>query len=644
MTARRYWSFTALLVIAVLAVYWPGANGGFVFDDFPNIVENAALRVTDLAPASWSAAAFSSDAGTMQRPLAMLTFAANHYFTGLDPAAMKWTNIAIHALNALLVFGLMQALLSLAAPGYEKSSRQCLAALIAAAWALHPINQLGVLYVVQRMESLAHLFVFGGLWLYVAGRQRQLEGGNGGWQVGLGLVGGTFLGLLCKESAALLPLYAWLLEICLPTLRAATDRRRMQLLFGAVLWLPAIAGLAWLMPRVLAPGAFATRDFSLVERLMTEPRVVLDYLHWTLLPSLGELSLYHDDYVVSRSWLSPPATLFSAIALAGLAAFAWWLRGRRPLVALGLLWFLAAQSMTATVIPLELVFEHRNYFASLGVCLAVGDLVRATVRTQTRRLPLVLGVGLVTVLGALTWLRASEWRDPYRFASTEAAKHPTSPRASYALGQTLVVMTGYRADSTFLGPAKRSLEHARTLPDSGILPHSALLLLAAHTGQPIPGDWWLEMQGRLRARPVTAQDINAVASLARCARDKGCAFPPQRMVDTFEAGLTHGPQAGLLNVYADYTFNVLHNPARAIRLWRHAIAMKPTTGQYRVNLAMVLIAMGEKEQAEQEIAALRKAWTFGRFEAAAADLEIRLGQGRRPPRHSAGPTAKEAPR
>ena len=47
------------------------------------------------------------------------------------------------------------------------------------------------------------------------------------------------------------------------------------------------------------------------------------------------------------------------------------LRRQRPLVALGIAWFFAAQLLTATVVPLELVFEHRNYFASLGICLAV---------------------------------------------------------------------------------------------------------------------------------------------------------------------------------------------------------------------------------------------------------------------------------
>src|SRR5205809_5247645 len=61
-----------LLLVAVAAVYLPGLGGGYTFDDMPNIVDNAALRVhlqDDWR--AWLAAAFSSPASDLQRPLAM---------------------------------------------------------------------------------------------------------------------------------------------------------------------------------------------------------------------------------------------------------------------------------------------------------------------------------------------------------------------------------------------------------------------------------------------------------------------------------------------------------------------------------------------------------------------------------------------
>ena len=84
-----------LLLAGVVLVYWPGLGGGFAFDDYPNIVFNQALHVTTLAWRDWLSAAFSSNATDLQRPLAMLTFALQHYFTGLDPRALKAGNIAV---------------------------------------------------------------------------------------------------------------------------------------------------------------------------------------------------------------------------------------------------------------------------------------------------------------------------------------------------------------------------------------------------------------------------------------------------------------------------------------------------------------------------------------------------------------------
>ena len=233
---KRYLFLAGLLATIALA-YWPGRGGGFAFDDYPNIVDNAALHVTDWDRHAWLAASFSSNSGVGHRPLAMATFALNHVFTGLDPMPMKLTNIAIHAINACLVLGLLRTLLTLAAPAIAVRRREWTARFAAAAWALHPINLMAVLFVVQRMESLCHMFVFAGLWLYLLGRQRQLAGERGGeWRIAVGILGGTVLGLLWKESAALLPLYAACIELCVLGARnAAGGRDRRIVAFFAIL-------------------------------------------------------------------------------------------------------------------------------------------------------------------------------------------------------------------------------------------------------------------------------------------------------------------------------------------------------------------------------------------------------------------------
>src|SRR5687768_5829805 len=80
--SARWWLPAVCLLVA--AVYWAGLGGGFVFDDFPNIVDNTALHVDWRSTwAQWLAAIFSSPSKVLVRPLAMLTFAINYASTGL---------------------------------------------------------------------------------------------------------------------------------------------------------------------------------------------------------------------------------------------------------------------------------------------------------------------------------------------------------------------------------------------------------------------------------------------------------------------------------------------------------------------------------------------------------------------------------
>lgn len=621
----------AAVLAAVALAYWPGRNGGFVFDDYPNIVNNSALHVTQPVWQDWVAATMSSPARSLPRPLAMLTFAINHYFTGLDPVPMKLTNVAIHLLNTLLVFGLIRSLIRTCTQSLPAhSSRPEWAALfVAGCWALHPINVMAVLLVVQRMESLSHTFVFAGLWLYLLGRLRQRRG-EGGWLlIVLGLIPFTALGVLVKESAALLPLYAFCLELCVLRFQTAQQRfdRRLLTLFVFVLFLPAVLAVIWLLPPALGSGAFASRDFTLVERLMTEPRVIFDYFQWTVLPDLADLSLYHDDYAVSRGLLDPPATLIAIIGLPIVIAAALLIRRRRPLASLGLLWFFGAQVLTATFIPLELVFEHRNYFASVGICLLFADLLflAPTVATA-RRIGATLAFSAVLACAGITYLRTSEWSNAVSFAVSEVAKHPQSPRATYYLGWMLATASRYDPDSKLIEPAFAVLDQSRRLRNSNMLPDQASLVLAARTGRPLQRSWWDHMQSRLRERPIGPQETGALGGLMTCAIERRCAFPPDDMLDTFGAALSHGANPEVLSVYANYALNALEDPELALRLWSEAKALNPNEPQYRISVIKLLIHVGRYDDAWLEIGQLRGLGRLGQYSKVADTLEVRLQQ------------------
>ena len=635
---RLGWIGVAATLLLTSWLYWPGLGGGFAFDDISNLVNNAELRVTSLALNEWMSAAFSSPASSLQRPLAMVTFATNHYFTGMDASAMKLTNIAIHLVNTALVFHLLRTLLGFYL-GARSHRALAVSLFVSAAWSVHPINLMGVLYVVQRMESLSHSFVLLGLCLYTSTRHRQVFHGGGWLRLWGSLFACTLLGLGAKESAALLPLYCLCLEICLFKFQGSEYRTKQRLwwLYGTLLFLPALAAISWVLPQALDPRAFLGRDFTLGTRLLTELRVLLDYLHWSVLPDLDTLSLYHDDYEISRTLLDPLSTLGSGLALASLLAVGIYLLPRRPIMSLGIFWFFSAHAITATVVPLELVFEHRNYFSSLGICIAIADLLLlAPTRTSTRTAGTLLTVILLALFSFQTRLRATEWSNPVRFALTEARKHPNSPRATYDLARILVTLSDYRSESPYFGPAMDAVELARKAPGASLLPSQAALILTSRAGWPVKQEWWNEVQLALRHDPIAPEELGALAAMTRCEIERRCQFPPADMLETFSAALEQGDNPEVLNIYGDYVLNVLGDVDLTLRLWRESARIRPNEPQYSINLAKLYIALGKYQDALSEIHRLRQMGRVGQNEGTALQLEALLKHSADRPPSSAG--------
>ncbi|ODV27262.1 MAG: hypothetical protein ABT19_02210 [Rhodanobacter sp. SCN 68-63] len=612
---------------ATVVVYWPGLSGAFLFDDYPNIVDNQGVQPQQLTPGSLVTAVMSSPSSEFKRPLASLTFAANYLATGLDPFWMKATNLLIHLLNGLVMFALARRLLRAGNDDRRETPRaEPVAAIIATGWLLLPINLTGVLYVVQRMESLANLFVLLGLLGYVTGREQMLSGAG---RRGLSLcvasvVLATGVGLTAKETAVMLPLYAFLVECFLYRFRrgGGGTGRALPAFFLVVLAIPLAGGLAWLLPGLLQPAAWANRDFDLQTRLLSEARIVVDYVGWTLLPTPHALSFYHDDFHVSRGLLSPWTTLTSILLLAAMTIATILLRTRRPLLALGLALYLGCHLLTGTILPLELIYEHRNYFASFGLLLALvplltapGAAVQAQMPSATAArmpefehyLPLglargVLLAGLMLLWTTQTAFTAYSWGNPLRLAEELAARAPRSPRAQYELGRTYIIYSHYDRQSPFTRLAYAPLERAMALPESSILPEQALIFMNSRMGLPVKGAWWDSLIQKLKSRAPGVQDESSLVALAECAHKGQCSLPKGRMLDAFLAALSHpNPSARLLATYAEYAWNVLDDRALGLRMAEAAVHHAPGEPAYRITEARMLIATGQREAARATI-------------------------------------------
>ncbi|KZC15318.1 hypothetical protein RHOFW510R12_07925 [Rhodanobacter sp. FW510-R12] len=632
-----------------LAVYWPGLSGGFLFDDYPNIVDNKGVQPHDASLPSLVGAALSSPASDFKRPLASLSFAINYLATGLDPYWMKLTNLLLHLLNGWLVCLLSLALLR-SDPARRHPRASLVAVLIATGWMLLPINLTAVLYVVQRMESMANLFVLLGLLGYVAGRRRMLgpvgrAGSNWGGFIlcAISVTVPTTLGLLAKETAVMLPLYALLIEWMLfhfgklletPASSARPEpghlpRRdpRVIGLFVLILALPMVAGLAWLLPGLLKPETWAARDFTMGTRLLSEARIVVDYIAWTLLPTPSALSFYHDDFRISTGLLAPWSTLASIVLLVALVALMLWLRRRAPLAALGISLFLGCQLLTGTILPLELIYEHRNYFASFGLLLAIVPLLAVS---RNSRLPLprhVLLAGLMLCWSLLTALTAYAWGNPLSLAEDLAARAPMSPRAQYELGRTYIIYSHYDPASPFTKLAYAPLEKAAALPNASILPEQALIFINSRMHMPIKDAWWDSMIAKLKARKPGVQDESSLGALTQCAHERRCDLPKNRMTEAFMTALAHpNPSARLLATYGDYAWNILEDHVLGERMIEEAIETSPDEPGYQVTLIRMFAALGRKDDARKALQKLEALNTAGRLNGSIAELKTLFSQ------------------
>jgi hypothetical protein len=419
----------ALLMLVTWLCYQPGLGGPFLLDDPVNIPQTELPRLT--LAAVEDKIFTDPNVSPFFRTIGRLSFALTIHFHGLDAFSFKYQNLMLHLINGLLMFWLVWLLAARLGPEGASARHLWFAFAVAAIWLLHPLQVSTVLYAVQRLMLLATMFVLLALISYVKGRVLAQTRPAAGTALALAgtLAFGT-LGVMSKETAALLPLFVVAIEFFV--FRFAFDdearRRRLGVLLGAVAVVPTLAAVLYGVTRIPDFAlSYAGRDFDLPERLMTQAHVLLMYLRLFFVPVPGEMSLFHDNFPVTRAL--DAGTVALTLLYAALLATAVWLRRRLPLTALGIAWFFAAHLLESTILPLELAFEHRNYLALLGPALVLVDALRqlSGSRLLRRALPAALA-GLLLILGLNTAARASVWGDLRVMLATEYERRPDSSR------------------------------------------------------------------------------------------------------------------------------------------------------------------------------------------------------------------------
>ena len=613
----------ACLVIAFVA-YRPGLNGEFFFDDVPNIVNNSDLQIDSLDADQLQGAALSNYSGTLKRPISMLTFALNYYVSGYNPFYFKLVNVFIHLANGVSIYLLTYLILI----GYRRisstdisSSRIYLISFVASyIWLLSPINVTSVLYVVQRMTSLSVFFVLWGMVIYTWSRLRMLEGkrARAGICVAIACV---FPAVFSKESGILLPAYIFILELTLFKFKALkkTDSQFLVILLSALVIIPAVlvAGFLFTHPEWILKD-YQGRQFDWYQRILTESRILWFYIHMIILPSNAQLGIFHDDVIISKSLFDPMSTSWSILGLIALVAGAIYLRRRSPLTSLGLLLFFAAHSLESTFIALELVHEHRNYFASYGLILALLSVFVIPQWPQIKPKVSATIIGAFAVfITATTYMRANVWGDPRVHYYSEARNHPQSPRANTQLGELYARLAKNGSDRTelYYRRAKEYYLKATRLKSnhtSGLL---GLVELNARLGKQTDDETMRELLTRMEYEPYMVGNVNWINYLAFTGSKKGPLIQSAYIQKMMRSSLRNTSVSGrtrieLLSLASKVSLYEGDHEA-AVYLLAQAVSLRPKDPRYRLHLVSLLIAIHRYADARQELKAAEADDLFG---------------------------------
>ena len=427
MTERRSGLVAGLvIVLAALAAYANSLSAPFVFDDGDSIVNNPTItRLWPLGPVLAPPGATGQTVGG--RPALNLSFALTRALAGPGVRGYHLTNLGIHILAGLLLFGILRR------TGRGREGAWLLAFAVALLWTVHPLQTESVTYLVQRAESLMGCFYL--LTLYAFIRHAAGKGGQAGWAVVAFLA--CLAGMATKEVMVSAPVMVALYDgvFVSGSLREAWRRHgRLHL---------ALAG-TWILLAYLVLSGHQRGGSTGFGSGITWAH----YL-WLQFPAVGQyvrLSIWPHPLVFDYGvwWLPSPGlgvlSVAVVIALAGLTAVACW---RRPALGFLGLWFFAILAPTSLVPGnRQSMAEHRMYLALIPVLVALvlgleALWRRAGLRARATGATLASCLLVAAAYGSLTARRNEVYRSNLALWADTVAKVPGNPYAQADLGVAL---------------------------------------------------------------------------------------------------------------------------------------------------------------------------------------------------------------
>jgi Tfp pilus assembly protein PilF len=570
--------FCLLLVLATVALYNPVTRAPFLnLDDGIYVTDNPQVR----AGLSWKTVvwAFRSTAATNWHPITWLSHAFDCQIFGLNPAGPHAINVLLHAANVVLLFLLLESATGLAWRSL----------MVAALFALHPINVESVAWIAERKNLLSMLFFLIALGAY-------------GWYTrrpGLGrYVAVTLayaLGLMTKPQVITFPFVLLLLDYW-PLRRLAQPEENggesaSPFSRRSSFWSLIAEKVPWFA--LSAVSAFITMK---VQTDATQVKLPL-WIH------LGNAAIAYVKYIEKAFWpvnlaivyphpegsISVPGAALSGLALIAFTILVVIFRQHRPLF-VGWFWFLGTlvPMIGLVQVGVQSMADRYAYIPLLGifviVCWGGADLLR-TLRVPLKVSGLVAAVVLLA-LGFALHRQVSFWSDNLTLWTHTLEITGANYTAEDNLATALIV-------SGRVVEAVPHLQRALFLR-----PDDPMATLNLATYEQMQGHYEAALDGYARVPQFT----NSPPLLATAKLNSGYAHYSMKEYDNakqdFEAALNLRPQNSAAYRGLGLVAQRAGEIAQAAKDYKRAIELQPSPVDYLL-LAQALEIGGQPEAARE---------------------------------------------
>lgn len=432
MTSSKFTPLILIFIILLLA-YSNSFQSEWHFDDYPNIVNNQNVHLKNL---NWDSLkkTFLGRTNKISRPLAYLTFGLNWFYYQDKVLSYHLINFFIHLVTSILLFYTLLYLFKTPRLKFTPNQDVFFIALLSSVfWSLHPIQVQAVTYIVQRMASMATMFYLLGILMYLKGRIEEKQ--NKKVLFYCTTVLAFLFALTTKQNTIVFPISLILIELCFfNDLNLYHIKKNLFTIILPIAFIGLISIYFFLdgnLDNFLA--GYENRNFTLYQRLLTELRVLIFYLSQLFYPVVTRLSITHD-IELSSSFFHPWTTIVSFLIIFFLLAIAKNQIKQRPLISFAIFFYFLNHLIESTIIPLEIIFEHRNYLPSLFILAPIVFGIKKTLNyyyANKKSMYVIISSSLALLLiffGFGTYIRNMSWATEKALWQDAIEKAPNSAR------------------------------------------------------------------------------------------------------------------------------------------------------------------------------------------------------------------------